>query len=74
MLEILMGPNIKILMGQSFGTITQGPGPRPMQVPERVSWTRPNGEAPERDPGPEPRPGVAAKEQKHTSTEKAWLH
>ena len=27
MLKILMGPNVKILMGQSFGSWTHGPGP-----------------------------------------------
>ena len=30
MLKILMGPNVKIVMGQSFGSWTHGPGPMAM--------------------------------------------
>ena len=49
MLKILMGPNVKILMGQSFGSWTHGhgpmawaqglahgPGPGPMAAPGKV--------------------------------------
>ena len=32
MLKILMGPNVKILMGQSFGSWTHGHGPMALRA------------------------------------------
>ena len=41
MLKILMGPNVKILMGQSFGSWTHGHGPMALGA-----WAAPAGPPP----------------------------
>ena len=43
MLKILMGPNVKILMGQSFGSWTNGHGPMALGAWEAAAGPPPPG-------------------------------
>ena len=69
MLKILMGPNVKILMGQSFGSWTHGhgpmgPGPGPCAAAGEVCGTRGRGGGGQ-GPGPGPMgPGPCVQEPK----------